>query len=53
MKIIDRLQFHEDEEEFINEFGNEDEDISTILERVGREQTVLSVASGTSYLVSN
>ena len=42
-----------DEEEFINKFGDEDEDILTILNRVEREQTVLSVASGTSFLVSN
>ena len=42
-----------DEDEFINEFGSEDEDILTILNRVERNHTVLSVASGTSFLVSN
>ena len=42
-----------DEDEFINEFGYEDEDILTILKRVERNHTVFSVASGTSFLVSN
>jgi len=42
-----------DEDEFINEFGDEDEYILTILNRVKRNHTVLSVASGTSFLVSN
>ena len=42
------------EEELLKTFGDEEDDYTpTVLRRVKRNHTVLSVASGTSYLVSS